>query len=155
MGATLARTPFAVPNFHDRLLPALLDEMLFSPVFDVRMYAAMLLSGTPYRQPLAAALASELAISAASGPTEEALTVIEALRIVGTSEQRPMIERLTTATGLPSVIALAATQTIGHIGGRSSDHYWRQAIEHHTYRWRQSRSNTHATCAARIFGSVV
>lgn len=145
VGATLVRTPFVVPNFHDRLLPALLDEMLFSPVFDVRMYAAMLLSGTPYRQPLAAALASELAISAASGPTEEALTIIEALRIVGTSEQRPMIERLTTATGLPSVIALAATQAIGHIGGRSSDHYWTQAIEHHTRRWRQSRSNTHAS----------
>ncbi|WBB69261.1 hypothetical protein [Micromonospora sp. WMMD812] len=144
-GAALAQTSVEAPHFHDQLLPALLEEMLFSPVFDVRLYAAMLLSGTPYRQPLATTLASELAVSAASGPVEEALTIIEALRIIGTSEQRPMIERLTTATGLPSTIALAATQAIGHIGGRSSDHYWRQAIAHHARRWRQSRTTTHAT----------
>ncbi|MFU8874360.1 hypothetical protein [Micromonospora sp. SL4-19] len=144
-GATMARTPVEVPNFKDRLLPVLLAEMLFSPVFDVRLYAAMLLSGTPYREPLAAALTSELIIGATSGPLDEALTMIESLRIIGTSEQRPVIERLTTANGLPSPIALAATQAIGHIGGRSGDHYWRRAIEHHAVRWQQRRGGTHAT----------
>ncbi|MFI7491948.1 hypothetical protein ACIBXA_26565 [Micromonospora echinaurantiaca] len=144
-GATLARTPGEAPTFTDRLLPVLLDEMLFSPVFDVRLYAAMLLAGTPYRQPLAATLAAELAISVSGGRVEEALTLIEALRIVGTPEQRPVIERLTTATGLAPAITLAATQAIGHIGGRSGDHYWNRAIEHHAAGWRRSRSSTHVT----------
>lgn len=144
-GATSARTSLEVPNFRDHLLPVLLDEMLFSPVFDIRLYASMLIAGTPYRRPLAATLASELTASAASGLADNALTMIEALRIVGTSEQRPLIERLTMAAGLPPAITLAATQAIGHIGGSSSDHYWNQAIQNHALRWQQDRSATHAT----------
>ncbi|MGK5740034.1 hypothetical protein [Micromonospora sp. URMC 103] len=140
--ATVAWMPFDVLNFRDRLLPVVLHEMLFSPVFDVRMYAAMLLAGTPYRRPLAAILGTELSASAPGGPVRWTLTLIEALRIIGTAQQRPMMERLTIAAGLPPAITLSAIQAIGHIGGESDNRYWRAAIAHHVLRWRQTRTGT-------------
>jgi hypothetical protein len=143
--ATRANLPHDIVPFDDRLLPVLLHEMLFDPVFDVRLYAAMLLAGTPYREPLAAALGSELAVAAAGGPVEWTVAMIEALRVVGTSRQRPVVERLTLADGPPPSVTVAAVQAVGHIGGRSDDRYWRRAIHHHSVRWRQTRATTHAS----------
>ncbi|MGR6320046.1 hypothetical protein Q2K19_25635 [Micromonospora soli] len=123
---TLANMPRDVPNFRDELLPTLLDEMLFSPVFDVRLHAAILLFGTPYRRPVATALALELGSHTAAFSVDVAHAMIEALRILGDHRQRPLIERLTTANGVPPAITVAATQAIGHIGGRSDDIYWKR-----------------------------
>ncbi|MGR6320029.1 hypothetical protein Q2K19_25730 [Micromonospora soli] len=128
---TLANMPRDVPSFRDELLPALLDEMLFSPVFDVRLHAAILLFGTPYRRPVASALALELGSHATAFSVDVAHAMIEALRILGDDRQRPLIERLTTANGVPPSITVAATQAIGHIGGRSDDNYWKKALNHH------------------------
>ncbi|SCG77449.1 XRE family transcriptional regulator [Micromonospora inositola] len=133
------------PRFPDTLLPTLVREMLFSPVFDVRLYAAILLFGTPYRSPLATALAVELQSQVGTGGTNLARTLLEALRILGSGEQRPLVERLTIAAGLPSVVTLAAASTIGHIGGSSPDRYWTTAIEHHLRVWRSTGSRTSAS----------
>ncbi|PSK67196.1 hypothetical protein B0E53_00830 [Micromonospora sp. MH33] len=141
---TTATMPCDDRVFHDELLPVLLDEMLFSPVFDVRLYAAILLFGTPYRRPLAAALALEVGSHAATFNVDVAHAMIEALRILGDEDQRPIIERLSTAEGVPPSITVAATQAIGHIGGRSEDRYWKAALNHHANLWQETRNKTNA-----------
>ncbi|NES28109.1 XRE family transcriptional regulator [Micromonospora terminaliae] len=142
---TVASMAREAPRFPDTLLPSLVEEMLFSPVFDVRLYAAILLFGTPYRAPLASALALELAGQIANGSTEVARALLEALRILGSGEQRALVERLTVATGLPAVVTLAAASAIGHLGGSSPDHYWTGAIDQHIRLWRTTGSGTSAS----------
>jgi hypothetical protein len=48
------------------MLATLVDEMLYSPVSDVRLYAAVAIQATPYRGPVAAALGTELSRIAAN-----------------------------------------------------------------------------------------
>ncbi|MFG1888106.1 hypothetical protein ACGFIR_09580 [Micromonospora sp. NPDC049051] len=135
--------PRDIPNFRDHALPVLLDEMLFSPVFDIRMQAAITVSGTPYRRPLAAGLAAELTRPTVLGATV-APYLIEALRLVGGAEQRPVIERLIIARGLPAPVTIASAQAIGHIGGRSENLFWRQALAHHAQLWLHTRRPANA-----------
>ncbi|MER7992347.1 hypothetical protein [Micromonospora chalcea] len=137
-GAVVALMPRDVPHFRDDVLPVLLDEMLFSPVFDVRMLAAITVSGTPYRRPLAAVLATELASPAVLG-APVAPAMIEALRWLGRAEQRAMIEGLITASGVPARVTVASAQAIGHVGGHSEDRFWKQAITYHAGLWRRTR----------------
>jgi hypothetical protein len=147
VNAALARMPRELPTFHDRLLPAFIGEMLYSPVLDERLYAAILLSGTPYRTPIATALCTEITRGSTLRNRDVSLAsaIIEGLRILGGPEQRPVIERLTTADGLPPTVTLAATRAIGHIAGRSSDHYWRTAIQHHSRLWYRRRAEASLT----------
>ncbi|MDH6465043.1 hypothetical protein M2302_005244 [Micromonospora sp. A200] len=143
INTVVALMPGDAPPFHDDVLPTLVDELLFSPVFDVRMYAAITVSGTPYRQRLAAALSAELAGSAVlASPVAPAM--IEALRLLGGGEQRAVIERLVTASGVPASITVAAAQAIGHVGGRSDDQFWGRAIAYHAGLWRRTRQSTNA-----------
>ncbi|MFE9959195.1 hypothetical protein [Micromonospora sp. NPDC005299] len=150
---TVASMVKEAPRFPDNLLPDLIEEMIFSPVFDVRLYAQLLLFGTPYRAPLAAALAAELVTQVGSGGSEAARALIEALRILGSEKQRPLVERLTVAPGLPPPVTLAAASAIGHIGGSSSDHYWMSAIDLHARHWHHTRGRTSASALdALIYG---
>lgn len=144
----LALMPGDAPPFHDDVLPILVDEMLFSPIFDVRMYAAIAVSGTPYRQRLATAMSAELAGPAALA-TPVAPAMIEALRLLGGSEQRAVIERLVTANGMPAQITVAAAQAIGHVAGLSDDQFWGRAIAYHAHLWGRTR---HAANAAALSG---
>ncbi|MET8911008.1 hypothetical protein [Micromonospora sp. NPDC004551] len=148
-GAVTAGMPRDVPHFRDDVLPVLLDEMLFHPVFDVRLLAAITVSGTPYRQPLAAVLAAELARPAVLGASV-APAMIEALRLVGGAEQRAVIERLITASGVPARITVASAQAIGHVGGRSEDRFWRQAITYHAGLWQRTRRPANAAALSSL-----
>ncbi|MGW5670038.1 hypothetical protein [Micromonospora sp. NPDC003776] len=148
-GAVTAGMPRDVPTFRDDVLPVLLDEMLFHPVFDVRLLAAITVSGTPYRRPLAAVLAAQLARPAVLGASV-APAMIEALRLVGGAEQRAVIERLITANGVPARITVASAQAIGHVGGRSEDRFWRQAITYHAGLWQRTRRPAHASALSSL-----
>ena len=131
------------PPFHDDVLPVLLDEMLFSPVFDVRMHAALAVRGTPYRNRLATVLSAEV-VDRAVLASPVATAMIEALRLIGGTEQRMVVERLITAGGMPNAVTVGAAQAIGHVGGRSDDRFWLSAIAHHAGQWRQNRKPTSA-----------
>lgn len=141
---TVATTAAEELPFSDILLPVFIEEMLFHPVFDVRLYAATLLLGTPYRRALAAALATELSRCVAARDSHVSCMLVEALRILGGPEQRPVIERLTTAMGIAPSLTVAATSAIGHVGGSSDDRYWATALNHHMQVWQRARNETSA-----------
>ncbi|MFF7332336.1 XRE family transcriptional regulator [Streptomyces sp. NPDC008150] len=127
--ATVAALPREIPRFEDAVLPVLVREVLYAPVSDVRMHAALLLAATPYRAPLARALKTEVVRSPG---TRLLLRLLTALRNLGADTERPWAERLVLHPLTPAPVAGAAAQALGHLGGRSDDTFWTAAIARHT-----------------------
>jgi hypothetical protein len=123
--------------FTDDVIPILIDEMLFAPVLDVRFNAGLLIWASPYSAPVAAALAAELCRGGAVTDTRLTICLLSALRILGQAPQRPLIERLVLASGLPPQVSLAAVHCLGHVGGRSPDSFWLNALDRYGERWRR------------------
>jgi hypothetical protein len=135
-------------RFNDTVLPRLIEELLFDPVFDVRLYAAFLLYSTPYREPLGRALDQELLTTRPTA--EQAVTLLEALRILGGPDERRHIERLLVAPGVPNPVRDTAASALGHVGGSSSDGYWRTALRTARQRWRQTQGKAEVSVLDRV-----
>jgi hypothetical protein len=136
-----ALLPGESPVSHDKLLPSLLYEILFHPVLDTRLYTTLLVDATPYKQPLAVALASELASQSHSLDATLASSILGALRILAGAEQRPLIERLTVASGFPAPVTLSAARALGRIPGVSKQHYWKNAVSFWVKNWKMHRDS--------------
>lgn len=132
------------PGFADDILPTLVDEILFDPVFDVRLYAATLIDATPYRDPVAHAFAGELAKPQVVSDITLASSLLQGLRVFGGARQRPLVERLVLAAGIPPEVSTAAVESIGHVEGVSSDQFWTSAIALHSRAWRRHRARPSA-----------
>jgi len=134
------RMPREAPWPYDETLGILLEEMIYNPISDVRLYAAILVRATPYRVPIANALAGALSrIRIASNPDLVAC-IVDAFRVFGTTDQRPMIERFILGQSVPSQVAIAAARNIGHIDGTSHDRFWLSAINTHAKNVQQNSS---------------
>jgi hypothetical protein len=128
-----------IPGFSDDVLPVLIDEMLYAPILDVRLYAAMLVYASPYRAAVAAAFATELAKPHVVADATLAVSLLGGLRAIGGAEQRPLVERLILAPGIAADVSGAAASSIGHVGGLSPDRFWLTAIALHGRAWRRHR----------------
>jgi hypothetical protein len=131
VAAAMARMPREGPWLYDDTLAVVLDEMLYDPVPDVRLEAAFLLNATPYRAPVAAELGAELSRCATGADTGLAMCILDALRLIGGHEQRPVVERITLSAGIPAPVLVSAARNIGHLGGTSDNRYWSQALARH------------------------
>jgi hypothetical protein len=138
--ATTAEGLREPPGFVDELLPTLVDEMLFSPVLDTSLLASLLVRSSPYAPGYAVALASELANPRIVSDTQLACAMLGTLRSVGRAEQRPLVERLVLSPGLRGEVTLAAVSCLAHVGGRSTDEFWGEALSRHGRIWRQHRT---------------
>jgi hypothetical protein len=131
VAAAAARMPREGPWVYDETLARVVDEMLYDPVPDVRLEAAFLLHATPYRAPVAAALGTELSRCAAAADTNLTICILDALRLIGGQEQRPVVEQITLGAGIPAPVLVSAARNIGHLGGASDDRYWNRALARH------------------------
>ncbi|MFJ1767909.1 hypothetical protein ACIOD2_46840 [Amycolatopsis sp. NPDC088138] len=112
----------------DEMLSELVQEMLFHPVFDARLYASFLIYLSPYRASVAAALLQEVA---ANRPTEDfawITTLFESLRILGGQREREAVQRYVVASGVADSVNDAAAYALGHIGGVSGEGFWKTAV---------------------------
>jgi hypothetical protein len=142
--ATTAEAIREPPGFIDDLLPILVDEMLFSPVLDTALMSALLVRSTPYAPALASALATDLATPRVVGDGPLASAMLGTLRTVGRAQQRPLVERLVLAPGLRPEVTYAAISCLAHVGGRSTDQYWAEALARHSRAWRHHRNRQSA-----------
>jgi hypothetical protein len=115
-------------SFDDQLLPILIDEMIFSPVSDDRLYAAFLIRSTPYRPSVSDSLAWAARQVRSAQEIDVLVRLIFALRIVGTARQRELAERLAGPQHPPRVRD-AAIQALGHMGGKSDAGFWQGVFE--------------------------
>jgi hypothetical protein len=126
-----ARMPREGPWMFDQMLACAVDEMLYDSVPDVRLEAVFLIHATPYRAPVATELTAMLCRSAFSPDTDLAICIMDALRLLGGSEHRPVVERLTLSPGVPAPVKVAAARNIGHLGGASDNTYWNHVVARH------------------------
>lgn len=124
----------------DLVLPRLVHEIFFDPVFDKRLYTCFLIYATPYRVPVAQALAKELVRVYRTGPADRTVILLEALRVLGDGDQRRAVERLLLEPGLAPTVANAAVYALGHIGGRTPDRFWHLLIRNYLTRWSRTTS---------------
>jgi hypothetical protein len=127
VSAATAQLPREAFWVYDETLDRLVDELLFSPVADVRLCASFLIHATPYREPVASALATELS-GIAAVQTDLAICIMDALRLLGGPAERSVVERLTLTPGIPAPVVASAARNIGHLGGTSDDTYWVHAF---------------------------
>jgi hypothetical protein len=128
------------PALSDEVLPTLVDEVLYDPVLDVRLYAAVLIDASPYRPAVANAFAAELTRPQVVSDATLASSLLSGLRVFGDGGQRSLVERLVLAVGIPPEVSTAAVESIGHVGGTSSDQFWTSAIALHSRRYRARSS---------------
>ncbi|WP_318306342.1 hypothetical protein [Amycolatopsis solani] len=116
----------------DPLLAVFIDEMLHDPVFDVRLCTMFLLYATPYRAPLAHALARELAGTLRRrGRADGVQRLLDALRILGGTGERRLIEAMVLSEQLGTAVCDSAAYALGHVGGASPDDFYRRAFARH------------------------
>ncbi len=124
----------------DPMLSLLLGELLFGPNQNERLLAGLLLAATPYRDPVGAALATELATAPAAGMVPLTTAILTAMPFVGRPADRPIVERLVLAAGPVAPITDTATWIIGHIRGHSDQRFWLTAVGTHSRAWQRTRS---------------
>jgi hypothetical protein len=117
VSAAAAGMPREGPWLYDEMLATLVDEMLYSPIPDVRLYAGVAVQATPYRAPVAAALATELSRIGVAAHADLSICIMDALRVLGGAPQRAIVERFTLNPGLPPPVRAAAARNLGHLGG--------------------------------------
>ncbi len=110
-------------HFQDELLPLLVNEMIFSPFSDSRLYAAFLIRDTPYRQSVADSLLWAVSQSAGIRATAALTRLLSALRIVGDATHRHDVERFADPR-MPIAVQDSAIQALGHMGGKSDPEFW-------------------------------
>ncbi|MCT9094255.1 helix-turn-helix domain-containing protein [Streptomyces sp. ASQP_92] len=146
----LASQTRELAGFEDHTLPLMVDQMLFHPSFDVRLYATAMLSVTPYRQNLAAAIAVELRRPAVLSSQALTHAFLGALRQLGGPAERPLVEWLVSGRASPWA-AESAAGVIGHLDGASSELFWRTEIARYSTAWRRARSDG----AARVLHGLI
>lgn len=133
-----------LPNERDELLPLLLNEALCNPVSDVRLYTAMLLRASPYRATIADALVQELRQPAVRRDAALLLSVVGALRVVGTRQHAPVVQRFVVAPGIPPGLRETAAFSVGHLDAVATEPFWPQAIAYHLGQWAKQHDEHHA-----------
>lgn len=132
--AALEVTTRGTATTENRMLTRLVGELLFSQQVDVRMGAAALLAASPFRTPLADALA-------------EALTTRDqpllgrwasALGTIGGAEHRAVLELLLLAP-VPHDVVVQAAFSLGNLPGRTDTAVLARAVRCHVRRWRHAR----------------
>lgn len=152
--ATVLRLPRPPPTADDPILSRLLDELLFSPNVNDTVHAGQLLAATPYREPLGAALAAELATAARAGATPFTTALVEAMPWVGRPADRRLVECFVRAPGPPTRVADVAAWRIGHIAGHSTDRFWYDAVRAHHQAWQRARDPRHLSTLRGLIYSL-
>jgi hypothetical protein len=120
----------------DPLLPLVLQDMLSDPVFDVRLCAMFQLYATPYRAAVATVLGEELrTVVRRRGAGQRVESLLESLRVLGAEHERALIELLLTRRDMASDVRDMAAYALGHVGGLSSDAFFRATTGDAVRRW--------------------
>ncbi len=129
-------------GFSDDVLPALAHDMLFNDSFDERLYTTMLISASPYSQPIARFLVDELG---GKQPMDAALTsaMIDAVRIVGGRSAAGPVARYIGRPGVDPNVSRNAAYTIGHLDREGDDRPWERLIAHARAGWHRQHSAPH------------
>ncbi|GAA1716626.1 hypothetical protein GCM10009745_76440 [Kribbella yunnanensis] len=137
----------------ESVLAALVDEMLHSPISDIRLMAAQTIAATPFRYPVADGLMLELSNRETVASPVLGTAILGALPFVGRAKHRLIVERLALHGRLPTDIANAAVWAYAHMEGRGRTTFWQQALTAHLAASRSTPSRlADQTLSGLIYG---
>ncbi|SNY71151.1 hypothetical protein [Paractinoplanes atraurantiacus] len=110
---------------HDPVLAALVSTALDGPAVDRRVFAAMTIAQTPFREPVAGVLLDgcrrDLARRGGGDPTR----ALQTMTMLGTGVHRPLLLDLLTGPGHDLAVRRAAAWAMPHCGGSFTEQQWR------------------------------
>jgi hypothetical protein len=116
----------------DRMLDAILEDLLFHPHITRKVIAAQLIAATPYRNPIALALGAELRRRSVLADPPLAISMISGLPRPGEVDIRQtVVEDLVLASGIAPAIGEAAAWKLGHIHAAIAESFWNDAFARH------------------------
>jgi hypothetical protein len=124
----------------DQVLSSLLRQLLFHPVQNDRLVAALLIAATPYREPVGTALAAELAAALPTRTVTVTMSLLASLPFLGRPADRPLLEHVLLAPDLPTPLVESAAWLIGHVPGRSPVPFWLTAVSRHRDAWHSTHN---------------
>jgi hypothetical protein len=125
------------------------EEMVFDPDPVTRLNAGFLIAATPYRAPVAHAVAGELP-DALRGDDARAVALLAAVGALGICPDRGILERLVLAPSVVPAVNEAAARALGLVPGRSAETFWRAALHRHLTAWQRTGSTTTLTTLRRL-----
>ncbi|MBE1484986.1 hypothetical protein [Plantactinospora soyae] len=122
------RTHSLYPDETDSVLFGLVEDMLLNANPDAQLYASMLVAATPYRDPLASALITE--INARLFDLDELIVAasLRALTIFKVAAHRTVLLRILAAHNAPAGLRRAAAAAAPHGAGELHENDWRRII---------------------------
>jgi hypothetical protein len=132
-------------------LRGMVEELLFSPSPDTRLFVAMLLGSTPYRSALGSALGQRLGNPDVLADPDQSHALFAALRILGGRRERRLVERLALDHGPAVHVPQQAVHALGHIGGESPVGFWLRAIARHGDAWRRRLPGATQTLESLVY----
>jgi hypothetical protein len=149
-----ARTVTVPDTYTDKILPLIIDEMLSEPVYDARLYAALLINASPYGAATAEALVTEIASAYRNRNLAWVIAIFEALRNLGGQAERHVVEHFVTDAGVSEAVADAAAYALGHISGASGDEFWQRALICRRLAWKRSASAVSGSILDRLVYAI-
>jgi hypothetical protein len=124
----------------DDVLPHVVEQALFSPSFDGRMFAAMCLAATPYRVPVAEAVVTEVQADLARRTDAITSTALRTLTTMAVDVHRPLLQQILTGQGFSMAVREAAAWALPHCVGRFPKPVWHDILGRYATAWRYTRS---------------
>lgn len=121
--------------FPDDLLARLTDEALHNSHPDKRLAAGMMIAASPYREPVARAVLTEIAARLSRREEEFCAVALRTLTNLGADCHRPLIRDILTRPGFSDLLRDAAASALPHCGGRYSVAQWREVLGLHRAAW--------------------
>lgn len=112
----------------DDLLVRLTEEALYNTHPDKRLAAAMMIGASPYREPIARAVLTEVMVSLSRREEEFCAAALRTLTNLGADCHRPLIRDMLTRSGFSALLRDAAASALPHCGGRYPVSQWRQIL---------------------------
>ncbi|MBN6034192.1 hypothetical protein [Amycolatopsis sp. 195334CR] len=137
----------------ERGLRVVTEEMLYSPVSDVRLLAAQMVAVTPLRGPMADVLTQELTTRSTTAAPVYSTAVLGVLPFLAFSKHRAPVERLALRGPLPSAVADGAVWALAHLPAGHRSPFWNAALRSHLSAWeRTSSSQAERTIRGLVYG---
>jgi hypothetical protein len=112
----------------DDILPILIAEVLYSPNLDERLFAGMLISATPYREPLATVLLSELTGNLACWDAALVGSTLRALTMLNVQTHRRLVHNMLIDRTLSPPLRYVAACATPHWACKQSAGAWREVL---------------------------
>ncbi|MEU5791450.1 hypothetical protein ABZ754_27465 [Micromonospora purpureochromogenes] len=125
----------------DVTLVRLVKESLYHSNPDHRLVAALLISATPYREPVARALQAEVTAHLTRRSDADHTVALQAMTLLGVDLHRQLVQDILLGTGFSVALRHAAAWAVPHCAGQYTEPQWRRILARQVDAWTREPSD--------------